>query len=151
MRDNWKFALRDTDVRAFRFKQTLLMTDNSVQEDTWQTRDSDAQTLIVGNAPGGVVKVEVDPGDVAGLGAEVRRVLVRLSYTDAANHVSDTETLIFRSADPAEWTIARADAAVSTYTYDVEYFMSDGTRHSLTAQPGTISSVRDFLFVPPLP
>ncbi|MER2600505.1 MAG: hypothetical protein ABTQ73_13380 [Caldilineales bacterium] len=151
VRDNWKFALRDTNVRAFRFKQTLLMTDNSVQEGTWQTRDNDAQTLIVGNAPGGVVKVEVDPGDVAGLGSDVRRVLVRLSYADPAHHVSDTETLIFRSADPAEWTIARADAAVATYTYDVEYFLSDGTRHSLTAQPGTISSVRDFLFVPPLP
>lgn len=146
----WKFPLRDPGTRQYRFSQKLLMQDASLVQTEWETQDSDSGTLLVGNAPAGVVTVEVDPADI-GLGTTVRRAIVRLTYTDEANGVVDAETLVFRDATPQVWSIARADATVATYTYDVHYVLADGTTRPLLAQQGTIAGDREFLFLPPPP
>ncbi len=146
----WKFPLRNPDQRSYRYVQQLVLLNGGVVEDEWKTRDSDAQTLIVGNAPGGVATIEVDPSD-ASIGTGVRRVIVQLSYADTPHNVLDTEVLLFRTTTSQQWSIARADARQNTYTYDVEYYMNDGTRRKLTDRQGTIGSIRDFLFLPPPP
>lgn len=146
----WKFPLRDPNHRAYRYAQNLLLKNGAVQASGWKDRDSDAQTLLVGNAPGGVVTVEVDPGDVD-LGGAVRRAIVTLRYSDPVNVVEDTETLLFRDATPQTWKIARADARQSSYAYDVEYVMKDGSRRTLKDQRGTVGAIRDFLFLPAAP
>lgn len=147
---SWKFPLRNPDHRSYRYAQKLLMQNSAVVESGWQTRESDTQTLVVGNALGGVITVEIDPSDV-GIGGNVRRVIARFRYADPAHNLLDTETLVFRDATPQEWTIARADAAVSQFTYDVEYFMADGSRRTLAGQQGTIASIREFVFLPAPP
>ena len=146
----WRFPLRDPDNRAYRYSQKLLLHNSAVVEGEWIARQSDTGTLLVGNAAGGVATVEVDAAD-ADIGGAVRRVVARLQYSDAANGVFDTATLLFRDAAPQEWTIARADVTQDRYSYDVDYFMADGTRRTLTGQSGRLGGLREFLFLPPAP
>lgn len=147
---SWKFALRNPAQRSYRYDEKWLSASGAVEERGWQTRPRDADTLLVGNAPGGVVTVEVDAADV-GLGAAVRRAIVHLRYEDAPNNVLDTESLLFRDATPQQWTVARRDAKATAYTYDVEYVMSDGSRRKLEKQRGAIGGPREFLFIPAPP
>jgi hypothetical protein len=146
----WSFPLRDPDKRNYRYREVWLRTNASRVEQPWKPVESDAGTLLVGNAPGGVVVIEVDPSDV-GIGDDVRRALVRLKYADPAHQRLDTQTLMFRDSSPQEWSIARADAAVVAYTYDVDYTMSDGTSRRLRGQEGLIGGDTDFLILPPPP
>jgi hypothetical protein len=143
----WTFALRDPKVRSYRFSQKLLMVNGAVQEEPWETKDSDSQSLLVGNAPGGVVNLTVDPSDLD-LGGNLKRVVVKLRYEDIPHNILDTTTLVFKSLEPQLWTIARADAKVDAYSYDIDFFMADGSRQSLTNQQGKVSAVQDFLFLP---
>lgn len=150
-RQVWKFPLRDPKNRKFLFKQTLMYLNGAAVQGTQQTRTSDNTVLVVGNAPGGVVTVEVDATDTK-LGAEVVRVIARLTYADPDNNVLDTETLVFRNASEIkEWLIARADAKKSSYVFDVEYHMRDGSRRRVLDQTGSILSNREFLALPPVP
>ena len=143
---HWKFPLRNPDHRAYRFKQTLLMRNNAVRQGEWQTRASDTQTLVVGNAPHGIATVEVDPFDLD-VGGEVRRAIVRLKYEDPSAGVSDTETLVFRDPGVQVWTVVLGPTS-RTYTYSVDYFMADGSRRRLDNQVGVIQSDSEFLFLP---
>ncbi len=155
----WRFPLRNPKRRNYRYAQTLLMKNAVVQQDDWKERDTDAQALVVGNAPGGVVTMSVDPSDIDF--TKVKRVIVRLEYRDAAHNFVDSEALVFKDATPQTWTIARQDANVNDYSYNVEYIMSDGTHRSLgasdgggastRAQAGHISAINDFLFLPTQP
>jgi hypothetical protein len=146
----WTFALRDPNVRSYRYSQKLLMVNGAVQEKTWEEKESDTQSLLVGNAPGGVVNLSVDPSDLD-LGGTLKRVVVKLKYEDSPHNLLDTATLVFKSTEPQTWTIARADAKVDGYSYDVDFFMSDGSRKSLTGQQGRVGAVQDFLFLPEPP
>lgn len=149
-RQAWKFPIRDPNHREFTCTQTMLLANGGVVVSPAQTRKSDAQVLVVGNAPGGVVTIEVDATDT-GIGRDVVRVIVRPTYSDPEHNVLDTETLVFRTAETKEWQIARADAAKNRYFYDVEYFMRDGNRRRLSDQQGIITSIRDILVLPPVP
>ena len=106
-------------------------------------------TLVVGNAPGGVVQLEVDPADT-GIGLEVKRVIARLGYTDAARGVVRAATLVFRDATPQTWSIARADPTVNAYRYDIDYIMADNTRRTVAAQHGELPAggLSDYLALP---
>lgn len=147
----WKFPLRNPDRRGYRFAQKLLLQNDGVTSVDWQTRESDLQALIVGNAPGGVVTLEVDPSDV-GIGDTVVRAIVQLRYADPANNKLDTQTLLFRDTMPQQWTVSRADATRNDYTYSVTYFLSEGNRRVVLAnQQGTFADTTDFLFLPPPP
>ncbi len=143
---NWKFPLRNPDQRAYRYKQTLLLRNNAVRQGEWQERSSDTQTLVVGNAPHGVAQVEVDPIDLD-IGGEVRRAIVRLSYTDPALDRPDTETLVFRDGIPQVWSITLGPSS-RRYTYSVDYFMADGSRQRLVNQEEELLSDSEFLFLP---
>lgn len=146
----WTFPLRDPQARGYRYREVWLRTNASRVEQPWKPVESDAGTLLVGNAPGGVVVIEVDPADV-GIGDDVRRALVRLKYADPAHQKLDTQTFMFRDSSPQEWSIARADASVVGYRYDVDYTMSDGTVRRLRDQEGVIGGDTDFLVLPPPP
>jgi hypothetical protein len=146
----WKFPLRDPDVRGYRYSVKTLGKDGTVKSKDWTDVPSDAGTLVVGDAVGGVVKLQVDPGDT-GVGTDLRRVVVRLRYEDKAHSVLDEQALVFRDATPQTWSIARADATVSEYTYDVDYVRNDGSVTSLTGQKGRISGASEFLFLPKAP
>ena len=146
----WRFLLRDPDARGYRYSTKLIGKDGSVASTDWVDVDSDASTLVVGNAAGGVVKVTVDASDT-GVGTTLRRVIVRLTYDDPAHHIHDTQALVFASTAPQTWSVARADATVSSYTYDVDYVPMAGPPVSARGLTGTLSSAADFLFVPPPP
>jgi hypothetical protein len=127
--------------------------DGTVHTEDWKTADTDANTLVVGPAQGGVVKIQVDPSDT-GIGtpaSTLRRVVVRLHYADPAHRVLDEQVMVFRDATVQVWSIARADATASAYSYDVEYVRSDGNVVTLPGQEGRIGGSNDFLFVPPAP
>jgi hypothetical protein len=149
-RQPWKFPIRNPKHREFTYTQTLLMVNGGAATSEPKTRNSDAGVLVVGNAPGGVVTVEVDPTDT-GIGNDVSRVIARLTYADPDNQVLDTETLVFRDGVMKEWQIARADATRNQYTFDVEYFLKNGARARILDQPGTITSTREILFLPAPP
>ncbi len=149
-RQPWKFPMRNPNHREFTYVQTLLMVSGAVVASPPKTLRSDAGALVVGNAPGGVVTIEVDPADAA-IGADVVRVITRLTYADPENRVLDTETLIFRDGKAKEWFVARADATKNSYTYDVEYFLRSGERKLLRGQQGTITATRDVLILPAAP
>lgn len=147
----WKFPLRNPDRRSYRFAQKLLLRNGGVTPIDWQTRDSDLQAIVVGNAPGGVVTMQVDPSDI-GIGDTVVRAIVQLHYDVGENQRVDTQTLLFRDTEPQTWTVARADATKNDYTYTITYFLRDGNKRVvLTDQHGTFSDTTDFLFLPPPP
>lgn len=146
----WKFPLRDPGKRDYRYSVKMLGKDGSIRAQEWAPVDSDASTLVVGDAMGGVVKLQVDPGDT-GIGSALRRVVVRLRYADAEHGVLDEQVLVFRDATPQTWSIARADKTAGDYTYDVEYVRSDGSIAPLLGQQGRISQSPDFLFLPAPP
>ncbi|MET0789212.1 MAG: hypothetical protein ABWY33_08220 [Cellulomonas sp.] len=146
----WRFLLRDPDARAYRYSTKIVGKDGSVVGTDWAPVESDASTLVVGNARGGVVKVSVDPSDT-GVGTTLRRVIVRLTYDDAAHAIHDTQALAFSAAAPQVWSVTRADAAVSAYTYDVEYVPAVGEPVTLKGLTGTLSGANDFLFLPAPP
>ena len=149
---DWRFPLLDTDRREFRYRQTLLLTNSGRDDGDWVTVSTNPGTLVVGNAPGGVVRLEVDPADT-GIGADVKRVIARLGYTDAAHRVVRAATLVFRDATPQTWAIARADATVNGYRYDVDYIMADNSRRTLLAQQGELPAggLSDYLALPQPP
>lgn len=150
-RQSWKFPLRDPKLRQYQYTQTLVFQNGAAVPGTPQVRTTDNTVLVVGNAPGGVIAVEVDATDTK-LGVDVSRVIVRLTYSDPDNNVLDTETLVFRSStEIKEWLIARADAKKSSYLFDVEYIMRDGSRRVLLEQSGVIRSNREYLPLPPVP
>ncbi|MGK7912259.1 MAG: hypothetical protein AB4050_12395 [Synechococcus sp.] len=142
----WQVPLRDENHRSYRYRQTLLFKNSAFRQDDWQ--EASGETIVVGNAPDGVVKIEVDPSDVD-IGGIVRRAIVSLTYVDEDNDVVDTARFLFRDSSSQTWSIARQDARVSDYIYAVDYFMADGTRKQLIDQSGIIQSDRDFLFLPP--
>lgn len=142
----WQVPLRDEHQREYRYRQTLLLKNSAFRQDDWHVVGG--ETIVVGNAPGGVVTIEVDPTD-SDIGGLVRRVVVGLSYVDAANNVVDTARFLFRDSTPQIWSISRQAANASDYTYSVEYFMADGTRRQMLNQHGVIQSDQDFLFLPP--
>lgn len=142
----WKVPLRDPDNRDYRYRQSLLFKNSAFRQSDWLP--GSGQTLVAGNAPGGVVTIDVDPADTD-IGGVVRRVIVSLTYHDEVNEVLDTARFLFRDNTIQTWSIARQDTDAGDYRYDVEYFMNDGTRRQLRDQAGTIQSERDFLFVPP--
>ncbi|MEO1402229.1 MAG: hypothetical protein AAFV72_13440 [Cyanobacteria bacterium J06635_1] len=141
----WQVPLRNEDRRDYRYRQTLLFKNSAFRQEEWQK--THGETLIAGNAPGGVVKLEVDPFD-ADIGGAVRRAIVSLTYVDETHDVVDTARFLFRDNTPQIWSIARQDAHVSDYLYAVDYFMADGTRKQLVNQNGVIQSDQDFLFLP---
>ncbi len=144
----WKFPLRDPDQRAYRYAVKILGKDGTIRSMDWVSMPSDAGTLDVGDAVGGVVKVQVDPGDT-GVGTTLRRVVVRLKYEDKPNDVLDEQAMVFRDLTPQTWSIARVDKTVSDYTYEVEYVGNDGSVTSLTGQTKRIAGSPEFLFLPP--
>jgi hypothetical protein len=64
----WSFPLRDPAKRGYRVSEKLLMVNSAVQAGPRKDIPSDADTLLVGNAEGGVITVNVDPSDT-GAGA----------------------------------------------------------------------------------
>ncbi len=143
----WKFPLRDKNNRGYRYAVKVLNKDGTVKSVDFKPAETDSNTLIVGDAQAGVVKVEVDPSDT-GVGDKLRRVVVRLRYLDEPNNVRDETALVFRDATPQTWSIARSNAAVNTYTYDVDYVWADGTPPSSAhGLQGTISGTQEFLFL----
>lgn len=141
----WQVPLRDETLRDYRYRQTLLLNNSAFRQGDWQ--EMSGETIVVGNAPGGVVKMEVDPSD-ADIGGLVRRAIVSLTYVDEANDVVDTARFLFRDNSPQVWSISRQDATVKGYEYSVDYFMADGSRKQLANQSGLIQSDQDFLFLP---
>ena len=146
---DWRFPLLDAGRRTFRYRQTLLLVNAGRESGDWVTVTSNPGTLVVGNAPGGVVQLQVDPADT-GIGVEVKRVIARLGYTDPPHRVVRAATLVFRDATPQTWSIARADPAVNPYRYDVDYIMADGSRRTLAAQRGELppGGLSDYLALP---
>ena len=146
----WRFLLRDPNVRDFRYSTKTIRKDGSVVSGDWTPVPTDSGTLVLGDAVGGVVKISVDPSDT-GIGSAVRRVVVRLSYVDPAHGVQDNKTLVFSDATPQVWSVARADKSASAYTYDVQYVPATGEPVSLTGLSGTMGADSDFLFLPAMP
>lgn len=147
---HWRFLLRDPNARAYRHATRILRKDGAVTGGDWLDAPSDASALVVGNATGGVVKVSVDPADT-GVGSAMRRVVVRLHYADPAHGIDDSAALVFTSTAAQTWSVARADATVSDYTFDVTYVPMTGPQVTLTGQTGQLGAGADFLFLPPMP
>jgi hypothetical protein len=149
---DWKFPLRGEGARTFRYRQTLLFTNAGRETGSWVTVTDNPGTLVVGNAPGGVVELEVDPADTD-LGTSVKRAIVRLQYRDVANSVTRSATLVFHNSTTQKWSIARADSNANEYTYDVEYVMADSSHRHLGPQRGELPAggLTDYLSLPPAP
>ena len=149
---DWRFPLRDASQRTFKYRQTILYTNAGHETTDWITVSNNPGTLVVGNAPGGVVQLEVDPSDT-GIGADVRRVIARLHYADPAHDVARDMTLVFHDTTSQTWAVARADATAGDYTYDVEYVMADGSHRDLTGLQGSLPAggLSDYLALPAAP
>ena len=149
---DWRFPLRQASDRTFSYRQTLLYTNAGHETSDWVTVSANPGTLVVGNAPGGVVQLEIDPADTE-IGTTVRRVIARLRYSDPAHQLVRSAVLVFPDTTPQTWAIARADAAVTGYTYDLEYIMNDGSHRQLTGSQGQLPAggLSDYLAMPPPP
>jgi hypothetical protein len=149
---DWSFPLRQASDRTFAYRQTLLFTNAGHDTSDWVTVSDNPGTLVVGNAPGGVVQLEVDPADT-GIETTVKRVIARLQYSDPAHQLVRSATLVFHDTTPQTWAIARADAAVTGYRYNLEYVMNDNSHRKLTDQQGELPAggLSDYLALPAPP
>jgi hypothetical protein len=127
--------------------EKLLMVNSAAQAGPWKDIPSDADTLLVGNAKGRVITVNVDPSDT-GVGTTVRRVVIKLRCYDEVGKVHDAATLVFKDPTPRIWSVAQADATVTDYSYDVEYLLPDGTVQTLAGK-GVFSGINTFLVPTP--
>jgi len=144
----WRFVLRDKTHRTFRYRQTTLLESGGTENTDWITQNTDG-TLKVGNAPHGVARVEVDPGDLD-FTNDLKRVMVRLHYRDPAQPDGDDEILMFRDTAAQQWIVTLGPTA-RDYTYDITYFMKDNARRELLGQRGTLGATREFLVLPVQP
>lgn len=144
----WRFLLRDKARRAYRYRQTTLMHSGASEDSGWITQETDG-SLKVGNAPNGLIKVEVDASDL-NFTDDVKRVLVRLNYHDPALPGPDETALMFRDPAAQTWTVTLGPT-VREYSYDVTYFMKDNTQRQRTGLRGTLGAIQEFLVVPVQP
>jgi hypothetical protein len=75
----WSFPLRDADKRGYRVSEKLLMVNSAVRAGPWKDIASDADTLLVGNAEGGVITVNVELEPQRDGLAELARTAARLA------------------------------------------------------------------------
>lgn len=146
----WAFPILDPDKTSCTVTETWIRkTGGSV---TLPAREVDISTLpvlVVGDALGGLVNVEVDAADVD-FENDVRRVMVNLVYQDADNDVLDTVAFVWRTGDEIfNWSVAMTDGTKRDYSYDLKYFMKDGSVREVKDVDGTFAGMSDFLFISP--
>ena len=127
---SWSTPLQDPDHREVSVSEThVLKTGAARVFDQREFEPAGGVPLIVGNAPGGVMRMEVTPELIDDLGGNVRRVLVALEYVDPENDLVDRHRALFRAnSEISIWTVALMDTAKRDFTYTVEYMMADGSR-----------------------
>ena len=127
---SWSTPLKDPDLRQVAVSEThVLKTGAARVFDQREFEPVGGVPLIVGNAPGGVMEMEITPELIDDLGGSVRRVLVALEYRDDANNVIDRHRALFRdNTELSKWTVALVDPTKRDFTYTVEYMMADRSR-----------------------
>lgn len=139
--------LRNPALREVSVSETHLFKSGAARALPPRKVQANGAPVIVGNAPGGVYKLNISGDDVA-LGTDVRRVTVSLNYEDPVNNVRDTHGVLLRSpGDSSVWTVALADPRRLDYSYRADYFLASGAR--VPGQPKTASftNPEDWLFI----
>lgn len=148
----WAFPIVDPDKTACTVSETWIRkTGGSVTLPARQINIEERPVLVVGDALGGIVNVEIDAGDVD-FENSVRRIMINLVYRDDENNVLDTAAFVFRNAQETQkWVVALSDNTKRAYTYDLKYFMNDGSVIDVTDQGGEFAGMQDFMFIPAPP
>lgn len=144
---NWTVKLADPDQRRVAVSETQQMKNGAVRVLPRREIQADGTVVVVGNAPGGVMKLSILAEDLA-MGTDIKRVSVDLEYADAAHGVLDRHRAILRNTtDTSVWTVALIDPAKIDYSYTVEYTLTNGDRVTGTPKTGRFLRPDDVLFL----
>ena len=103
---------------------------------------------VVGPQSGDALNVEIFCLGMP-FGAELKLVIVRLAYEDAAHGLSEKKTFVFTEDGEKAWSVDRPAGARGDFSYSVDYRMEDGTtRKEVVESTDTDALV---LEVPPAP
>lgn len=148
---SWGMALADPARRDVAVSETQMMRNGAVRQLPTRTLVADGRALIVGNAPGGTMKLTLSGEDID-LGGAVRRVSVALEHTDPVTGIIDRHRAILRTAtDVSVWTVALTDPALIGYSYSIDYTLTSGERIVSGPVAGRFFLPDDWLILPPPP
>jgi len=137
--DKTRRRVRVSETHAFKNGQTVILPQRDFT--------ADGMALVIGNAPGGVMKLTISPEDLA-MGTEVRRVTVDMEYVDTDNGIIDRHRAVLRnSAETAIWSVALKDPTKVGYTYSVDYLMVSGERVQGPPKAGSFFVPDDWLYI----
>jgi hypothetical protein len=130
----WRIRVADPAKSDYKYRLTYYPVDKPPIAGDWKT--TSAPALIVTDPYPNVLRVMVLPSlDFT----KVQRALVTLSYTDEANHISQSD-LLPPMAGPdamAPWTCNIVDGTKRTYSYQVDLQYKDGSVKEYPAVPCT--------------
>ena len=144
----WAFSILDPNNKICQVSETWIRkTGGSVTLPVREVDVSSLPVLVVGDALGGLANLEVDAADID-FENDVRRVMINLVYQDTDNDVLDTVAFVFRdSAEIFHWSVAMTDGTKRDYSFDLKYFMKDGSIKEEKDVAGKFAGMTDFLFI----
>lgn len=133
----WEVDLRTRQKRDFDYRVDVTFADGSSESGDWQPGTEG--TILVGDVAREMLDIEV-VADLLDM-ARWKLVIVRLAYSDAANSVSLTKTIKLTAVPPQpdelRWTLPLRDATQREFTYQIQAFAHDGTKHTVEPTPTT--------------
>lgn len=134
----WDVILRNPNHRFFEYKLLTSFNDGTFNETDWIRRDGDqAVRIAVETVPR--LHVELLPTLVDFVVTPI--VQATLRYNDNEGDVHEVKTFTFSSPDAQNWAIELADDDRVTYSYEITYHKSDGTRINVPAQMTDMTSL----------
>ena len=132
---SWEIDLRDRSKREFQYRVDVTYADGSSESGDWQTGTEG--TILVGDVAREMLEIDI-VADLVDM-AKWKLVIVRLAYTDPEHSLSLDHTIKLTAVAPApdtlRWTVPIKDPTKRTYTYQIQAFAHDGTKHMVEPTP----------------
>ena len=125
----WSIDLRDRSKRDFQYRIDVTYADGSSESGDWMPGTEG--TILVGDVAREMLEIEVVP-DLIDM-TKWKLVIVRLEYADPDNKLTLDRTLkltgVPLTPEELRWTVPIKDATKRTFTYRIQAFGHDGSKH----------------------
>jgi hypothetical protein len=125
----WTVPLLPADSETFRYRATTTYRDGSNDQTGW-TEATGSQTVVVGDPPAELMKVDV-LADLVDF-SQVKLVRVSLRHTSTGRE-EQTADLVFSAANAAQrsWTVPLWKGGGRRYTWSARFYLADSSRRSI--------------------
>ncbi|MGB0113399.1 MAG: hypothetical protein WBP59_09290, partial [Ilumatobacteraceae bacterium] len=131
----WEIDLRNRAQREFQYRVDVTYVDGSSESGDW--KPGNEGTVLVGDVAREMLEIEV-VADLLDM-SKWKLVIVRLAYADPDNSLTLDHTIKLTGVPAApedlKWTVPVKDATKRGYTYQIQAFAHDGTKHLVDPTP----------------